>query len=203
MILWLQYTDFLPPPIHYVFFSILPFLFIPNFLYNSLLFLFSFLPFLQFYLVHHYFFSYLLYVHCSRTFFCSLCSLYSHCSLYWIINSIYTLPNYFTFLASLSISRFISYSLPIPLIIFFPFLYSPLPIFRFFNPFFYALCLSILYSLPNFIAFTQCFIQSCMPGPLAPDPIRVQSCVWCLFWTNGNCMAVTPIFLSSSLSNKR
>ena len=37
--------------------------------------------------------------------------------------------------------------------------------------------------------------------PLAPDPIRVQSCVWCLFWTNRNCMAVTSIFLSSSLSN--
>ena len=25
--------------------------------------------------------------------------------------------------------------------------------------------------------------HSCMPSPLAPDPIRVQPCVWCLFWT--------------------
>ena len=42
-----------------------------------------------------------------------------------------------------------------------------------------------------------------MPSPLAPDPIRVQSCVCCLFWTNRNCMAVTSICLSSALSNKR
>ena len=34
-----------------------------------------------------------------------------------------------------------------------------------------------------------------MQLPLAPDPIRVQSCVCCLFWTN--CIAVTSIFLSS------
>ena len=40
-----------------------------------------------------------------------------------------------------------------------------------------------------------------MPSPLAPDPIRVQPCVWCLFWTNSNCVEVTSIFLSSSLSN--
>jgi len=33
-------------------------------------------------------------------------------------------------------------------------------------------------------------------GPLAPVPIRVQSCVCCLFWTNRNSMAVTFIFLS-------
>ena len=33
-------------------------------------------------------------------------------------------------------------------------------------------------------------IHSCMPSPLAPDPIRVQSCVCCLFWTNRNSMAV-------------
>ena len=45
--------------------------------------------------------------------------------------------------------------------------------------------------------------HSGMPRPLAPDPIRVQSCVCCLFWTNRNCMAVTSIFLSSALSNKR
>ena len=31
----------------------------------------------------------------------------------------------------------------------------------------------------------------CMPSPLAPDPIRVQSCVCCLFWTNRNSLAVT------------
>ena len=29
-----------------------------------------------------------------------------------------------------------------------------------------------------------------------PIPIRVQSCVCCLFWTNRDCMAVTSIFLS-------
>ena len=40
-------------------------------------------------------------------------------------------------------------------------------------------------------------IYSCMPtaGPQVPDPIRVQSCVCCLFWTNRNRMAVTSIFL--------
>ena len=36
--------------------------------------------------------------------------------------------------------------------------------------------------------------------PLAPGPIRVQSCVWCLFWTNRNCMSVSSIFLSISSS---
>ena len=44
--------------------------------------------------------------------------------------------------------------------------------------------------------------HSCMPSPLAPDLIRVQSCVCCLFWTNRNCLAVTSIFLSISLSNQ-
>ncbi len=39
--------------------------------------------------------------------------------------------------------------------------------------------------------------HSCLPSPLAPDPIRVQSCVCCLFWTNRNSMAV----ISSLLSN--
>ena len=34
----------------------------------------------------------------------------------------------------------------------------------------------------------------CMPSPLAPDPIRVQSCVCYLFWTKRNCMTV--IYLS-------
>ena len=28
------------------------------------------------------------------------------------------------------------------------------------------------------------YLHSCMPSPLARDPIRVQSCVCCLFWTN-------------------
>ena len=41
----------------------------------------------------------------------------------------------------------------------------------------------------------------CMPSPLAPDPIRVQSCVCCLFSTNRNSLAVTAVFLSISLSN--
>ena len=41
--------------------------------------------------------------------------------------------------------------------------------------------------------------HSCMPSPLAPDPIRVQSCLCCsLYWTNN--MAITSIFLSISLS---
>ena len=39
-------------------------------------------------------------------------------------------------------------------------------------------------------------------SPLATDPIRVQSCVCCLFWTNRNSLAVTSIFLSISLSNQ-
>ena len=44
--------------------------------------------------------------------------------------------------------------------------------------------------------------HSCMPSPLSSDPIRVQSCVCCLFWTNRHIsMAVTSIFLSISLSN--
>ena len=41
----------------------------------------------------------------------------------------------------------------------------------------------------------------CIPSLLAPDPIRVQSCFCCLFWTNRNSMAGTSIFLSISLSN--
>ena len=44
------------------------------------------------------------------------------------------------------------------------------------------------------------FFHSSMPSSLAPGPIRVQSCVCCLFWTNRNSMAVTSIFLSISLS---
>ena len=34
-------------------------------------------------------------------------------------------------------------------------------------------------------------LHSFLPIPLAPDPIRVQTCVCCLFWTNRDCMAVT------------
>ena len=70
------------------------------------------------------------------------------------------MPNYFTFLTSLShtVSRFIS--LPIPLIIFSHFFTPLYPFLDFSIHFFYALCLSILYSLPNFIAFSQCFINS-------------------------------------------
>ena len=44
--------------------------------------------------------------------------------------------------------------------------------------------------------------HSSMPSPLAPDPIKVQSCVCFLFLTNRNCMAVCiSIFLTISLSN--
>ena len=45
--------------------------------------------------------------------------------------------------------------------------------------------------------------HSCMPSPLALDPIRVQPCVCGLFRTNRNSMTVTYIFLSISLSNYR
>ena len=36
-----------------------------------------------------------------------------------------------------------------------------------------------------FITFLLRYLghHSSMPSPLAPDPIRVQPCVWCLFWT--------------------
>ena len=51
--------------------------------------------------------------------------------------------------------------------------------------------------------FTHIHRHSCTPSSLAPDPIMVQLCVCCLFWTNRNCMAVACIFLSISLSNKR
>ena len=50
------------------------------------------------------------------------------------------------------------------------------------------------------LTFSVCLVYSvhcpsCMPSPLAPDPIRVQPCVCCLFWTNRNSTAVTSIFL--------
>jgi len=38
-------------------------------------------------------------------------------------------------------------------------------------------------------------MHSCISSPLAHDPIRVQSCVCCLFWINRNCMAVTSIII--------
>ncbi len=54
----------------------------------------------------------------------------------------------------------------------------------------------------TFEIHNQYHLHSCMPSSLAPNPIRVQACVWCLFWTNRNSMAVTSIFLSiSALSN--
>ena len=63
--------------------------------------------------------------------------------------------------------------------------------------------LTILYfcNTKSWIQIYKCVVHSCMPSPLARDPIRVQSCVCCLFWTNRNCMAVTSIFLSISLYN--
>ena len=57
-----------------------------------------------------------------------------------------------------------------------------------------------LYTIKGIILFT--FKLLCMPSTLAPDPIRVQSCVCCLYWTNRNSMAVTSIFLSISLSKQ-
>ena len=41
--------------------------------------------------------------------------------------------------------------------------------------------------------------KKCIPSPLAPYPIRVQSCVCCLFWANRNNMAIISIFLSQYL----
>ena len=38
--------------------------------------------------------------------------------------------------------------------------------------------------------------HSCMLSPLALDPIRVQSCVYCLFWTNRNIVRRGNIYLS-------
>ena len=53
-----------------------------------------------------------------------------------------------------------------------------------------------------FSSFTPFASHSCMPSPLAPDPIRVQTCVCCLFLTNKNSLALTSNFLSISLSNQ-
>ena len=67
-----------------------------------------------------------------------------------------------------------------------------------------------LFSSMNFLPFPGLVEQEKMKfmhssvlyvSPLASDPIRVQPCVCCLFWTNRNSMAVTSIFLSISLSN--
>ena len=51
--------------------------------------------------------------------------------------------------------------------------------------------------LPQTLIFYSLYIfgHSCMPSPLAPDPIRVRSCACCLFWTNSNSIAVSSIFL--------
>ena len=40
-----------------------------------------------------------------------------------------------------------------------------------------------------------------LPSPLAPDPIRVQAFVRCLFSTNRNSMAYLSIYLIIQLSN--
>ena len=45
---------------------------------------------------------------------------------------------------------------------------------------------------------------TCKPIPFAPHPIRVQSCVCCLYWTNRNSMnnLYLSIYLIIQLSNK-
>ena len=64
-----------------------------------------------------------------------------------------------------------------------------------------------IYTSPWFLSRQEHIYKSClrpyiypssMPSPLAPDPIRVQSCVYCLFWTSRNSLALTSIFLSIS-----
>ena len=65
---------------------------------------------------------------------------------------------------------------------------------------FYLWVLSFYVTVDNNRHSTE---HACMPIPLAPDPIRVQPCVCCLFWTNRNCMAVSTIFLSILSSNLR
>ena len=45
------------------------------------------------------------------------------------------------------------------------------------------------------VTFLFPFHHSCMPSPLAPDPIRVQSCVSCLLRNNRNSSEVTSIYL--------
>ena len=56
-----------------------------------------------------------------------------------------------------------------------------------------------LYNNPNPVLLLSLNSTSVCRSPLTPDPIRVPSCVCCLFWTNS--MAVTSIFLSISLSH--
>ena len=63
--------------------------------------------------------------------------------------------------------------------------------------------ISIWLSIYLYIFFSIIDNHFCMPRPLAPDPIRVQSCVCCFFWTNRNSMVVTSIFLSISLYNQK
>jgi len=53
-----------------------------------------------------------------------------------------------------------------------------------------------------FSSFTPFASHSCMSSPLEPDPIRVQTCVCCLFLTNRNSLVLTSNFLSISLSNQ-
>ena len=53
-----------------------------------------------------------------------------------------------------------------------------------------------------FSSLTPFASHSCMPSPLPPDPIRVQTCVCCLFLTNRNSLALTSNFKSISLSNQ-
>ena len=55
---------------------------------------------------------------------------------------------------------------------------------------------SILYVLKKHLPTIVVF--STLLYPLTPDPIRVQSCVCCLFWTNKNSMAVISFYLSHS-----
>ena len=56
------------------------------------------------------------------------------------------------------------------------------------------ICQGILYI--NILCLSACLlIHSCMPSPLAPDPIRVQSCVCCLFWTIRNSNIYLSIYL--------
>ena len=56
------------------------------------------------------------------------------------------------------------------------------------------ICQGILYI--NILCLSACLlIHSCMPIPLVPDPIRVQSCVCCLFWTIRNSNIYLSIYL--------
>ena len=64
---------------------------------------------------------------------------------------------------------------------------------------------TIKYIVLNLLCFNDqyvtLYITHLYAISLAPKPIRVKSCVCCLFWTNRKCMTVTSIFLFISLSN--